>query len=87
MSDARTSQRRLAREIALQWLYQWEIGGHHLDRMFENDALIDLHPEDEDRDALLPQVEALAAHDPEVYFGVTLLWKIIASWTYGLEEY
>ncbi len=41
----------------------------------------------QDRETLLPQIEALAVQDPEVYFGVTLLWKIIASWTYGLEEY
>jgi len=41
----------------------------------------------QDQATMLPQIEALAARDPEVYFGVTLLWKIIASWTYGLEEY
>lgn len=41
----------------------------------------------QNRDAMLPEIEALAAHDPQVYFAVTVLWKIIASWVYGLEEY
>jgi hypothetical protein len=41
----------------------------------------------QNREAMLPQVESLAARDPQVYFAVTVLWKIIASWVYGLEEY
>ncbi len=41
----------------------------------------------QNRDAMLPDIEALAANDPEVYFAVTVLWKIIGSWVYGLEEY
>jgi len=41
----------------------------------------------QNRDAMLPEIEALAARDPQVYFAVTVLWKIIASWVYGLEEY
>lgn len=39
------------------------------------------------RDALVPGIEALARRDPEVYFAATVLWKIIGSWIYGLEEY
>jgi HEAT repeat protein len=39
------------------------------------------------QEALLPQIEALAERDREVYFAVTVLWKILASWVYGLEEY
>lgn len=39
------------------------------------------------QEAMLPQIEALAARDREVYFAVTVLWKILASWVYGLEEY
>jgi hypothetical protein len=39
------------------------------------------------RDAVLGDIEALAKQDPEVYFAVTVLWKILASWVYGLEEY
>jgi hypothetical protein len=35
----------------------------------------------------VPEVEDLARRDPEVYFAVTVLWKILASWVYGLEEY
>ena len=41
----------------------------------------------QDRDTMLPEIEVLAARDPEVYFAVTVLWKIIASWTYELDEY
>jgi hypothetical protein len=41
----------------------------------------------QEREAMLPQIETLAQDDPQVYFAVTLLWKIIASWIYGLEEY
>lgn len=39
------------------------------------------------QEAMLPGVEALARRDPSVYFAVTVLWKILASWVYGLEEY
>ncbi len=33
------------------------------------------------------EIELLKAQDPEVYFAVTVLWKIMSSWVYGLEEY
>jgi HEAT repeat protein len=38
------------------------------------------------RDRVLGEIEALAKRDPEVYFAVTVLWKILASWVYELEE-
>lgn len=41
----------------------------------------------QDREKMLPEIELLAARDPQVYFAVTVLWKIIASWVYDLEEY
>ena len=41
----------------------------------------------QNREAMLPEIETLAGRDPEVYFAVTVLWKIIASWVYDLEEY
>lgn len=41
----------------------------------------------QDREALLPGIEALAARDPQVYFAATVLWQIMASWMYDLEEY
>lgn len=41
----------------------------------------------QEREAMLPDIEALATQDPQVYFAVTVLWKIIASWVYDLEEY
>lgn len=36
---------------------------------------------------MVPDIEELARRDPEVYFAVTVLWKIISSWVYDLEEY
>lgn len=39
------------------------------------------------QDRMLPEVEALVRRDPQVYFAVTVLWKILGSWVYGLEEY
>jgi len=39
------------------------------------------------QESMLPQIEALAERDREVYFAVTVLRKILASWVYGLEEY
>lgn len=39
------------------------------------------------QDAYLGEIETLRQRDPEVYFAVTVLWKIFASWVYELEEY
>jgi hypothetical protein len=41
----------------------------------------------QDKETILPEIEALARRDPEVYFAVTVLWKILSSWVYGLEEH
>lgn len=41
----------------------------------------------QDQHALLPDIEKLSSEDPELYFAVTVLWKILSSWTYGLEEH
>jgi hypothetical protein len=38
-------------------------------------------------DAYVGQIEALKHKDPEVYFAVTVLWKILTSWVAHLEEY
>lgn len=35
----------------------------------------------------LKHIEDLKQIDPEVYFAATVLWKIMASWIYNLEEY
>lgn len=35
----------------------------------------------------ISEIEKLKNEDPEVYFAVTLLWKIMTSWTYDLKEY
>jgi hypothetical protein len=41
----------------------------------------------QNKDAFLAQIEELRRRDPQVYFAVTVLWKILASWVYDLEEY
>jgi len=41
----------------------------------------------QNKDALVGQIEELSKHDPEVYFAVTVLWKILASWVYNLGEF
>jgi HEAT repeat protein len=41
----------------------------------------------QDPERFVGQVEQLRRRDPEVYFAVTVLWKILGSWVYGLEEY
>lgn len=33
------------------------------------------------------EIEKLKTKDSEVYFAVTVLWKIMTSWVFGLEEY
>ena len=40
-----------------------------------------------DKKEFIGQIEELRRRDPEVYFAVTVLWKILASWVYDLEDY
>ncbi|MBK7434202.1 MAG: HEAT repeat domain-containing protein [Chitinophagaceae bacterium] len=35
----------------------------------------------------ISEIEKIKTKDPEVYFAVTLLWKIMTSWIYELKEY
>lgn len=35
----------------------------------------------------ISEIEKIKNKDPEVYFAVTLLWKIMTSWIYDLKEY
>lgn len=41
----------------------------------------------QDQQRLISGIEQLKVRDPEVYFAVTVLWKIMTSWVYDLEEY
>lgn len=41
----------------------------------------------QDRESYIGKIEALRNRDPEVYFAVTVLWKIIGSWIYNMKEY
>jgi len=52
VSDLDPQTRHRAREMALQWLYQWEIGALDLDDVFEPGRQVELHAPDADRDAL-----------------------------------
>lgn len=36
---------------------------------------------------IIGDIEVLRSKDPEVYFAATVLWKIMSSWVYDLEEY
>ena len=38
-------------------------------------------------DEIWTEIERLKERDPEVYFAVTVLWKIMTSWIWELEEY
>jgi len=35
----------------------------------------------------IAEIEKMKSKDPEVYFAVTLLWKIMTSWIHDLKEY
>ncbi len=52
MSEPRAAHRHRARERALQWLYQWEIGAVDLEALFEPGRQVELHPPDPARDSL-----------------------------------
>ena len=65
MISAETRHR--ARELALQWLYQWEVGHVDLDEVFDADHQIELRPADEARDRLAESlVRGTAAALPEI---------------------
>ncbi len=41
----------------------------------------------QDQQRYIDQIETLKARDSEIYFAVTVLWKIMTSWVYNLEQY
>ena len=41
----------------------------------------------QDPQRYIHEIEQLKRRDQEVYFAVTVLWKIMTSWVWGLEEY
>ncbi len=41
----------------------------------------------QDPQTYVGRIELLRQDDPEVYFAVSVLWQIMNSWVYGLEEY
>ncbi len=41
----------------------------------------------QDQQRFIHEIELLKTKDPELYFAVNVLWKIVTSWIYRLEEY
>jgi hypothetical protein len=39
------------------------------------------------QDRIIGDIERLKGEDPEVYFAVTLLWKIMNNWVFDLREF
>lgn len=76
----------------------WALGRYG---QWDLNALIDrIHPENDDmrqwgayiigssnQDNIINDIEALKKSDPQLYFAVTVLWKITSSWVYQLKEY
>jgi len=60
-----------------------------LDALIDNDARqwVAYILGTQDQQKYIGEIEHLKTRDPEVYFAVTVLWKIMTSWVYGLEEY
>ena len=40
-----------------------------------------------DQNRIINDIESLKQNDPQLYFAVTVLWKITSSWVYQLKEY
>jgi N utilization substance protein B len=79
ISDSAAAElRHRAREQAIQWLYQWEVGGLHLDDVFDDTRQVQLHARDKDRDRLAEEIvrgtaERLEQIDP-------LIAEAAANW-------
>ncbi len=63
------SGRHRARELVIQWLYQWEIGAIDLDEVFDRERQVELRPPDRSRDRFAEALvrgtaEHLATIDP-----------------------
>jgi N utilization substance protein B len=70
--------RHRAREQAVQWLYQWEVGGLHLDDVFDAGRQVDLRSHDKERDRVAEEIvrgtaERLGEIDP-------LIAEAAANW-------
>ena len=51
MTPVDAAARHVARERAVQWLYQWELSGLDLDDVLSREHQVEVHPPDRDRDA------------------------------------
>jgi transcription antitermination protein NusB len=80
VSDLSPEVRHRARELALQWLYQWEVGGLDLDEVFDAGRQVQLRPPDESRDRLAESLvrgtaDHLAEIDP-IVADTTAHWRL-----------
>jgi N utilization substance protein B len=55
-SDSAAELRHRAREQAVQWLYQWEVGGLNLDDVFDAGHQVQLRSRDEERDRVAEEI-------------------------------
>jgi transcription antitermination protein NusB len=77
-SDPAAERRHRAREQAVQWLYQWEVGALHLDDVFDAGRQVHLRARDEERDRIAEEIvrgtaERLGEIDP-------LIAEAAANW-------
>jgi transcription antitermination protein NusB len=77
-SDSAAELRHRAREQAVQWLYQWEVGALHLDDVFDAGRQVHLRARDEERDRIAEEIvrgtaERLGEIDP-------LIAEAAANW-------
>lgn len=80
MTERSADVRRRARELALQWLYQWEVGGFDLEQVFDAGRQVQLRPPDEERERLAESLvrgtaEQLTTIDPLIADG-TAHWRL-----------
>jgi N utilization substance protein B len=57
------SARHRGRELAVQWLYQWEMSGLDLEEVLSQDRQVELHPPDDERDAWAASLVRGTAHE------------------------
>ena len=55
--------RHTGRELAVQWLYQWELSGLDVEDVLSRERQVELHPPDADRDAWAASLVRGTAHE------------------------
>ena len=63
MTATDLSARHRGRELAVQWLYQWELSGLDLEDVLSQDRQVELHAPDGERDAWAASLVRGTAHE------------------------